>query len=481
MPYAPSWLVTALLVLALAGSSSAADSDDLEVAFYRAYYIETAEERYDEACATYETLVDAFTSKPDLRAWVRVRLAACALRAGDRVKTERWLLEAKSIEGAGPHVASAIERCRRALGGDVTPAPVVPPLDATPLDRAIDRGVEWLVQHQDDGGRWPAQPTYPTLAGHDLGVSALSLLALVASGHTHETGPSEAARTALTRGLKALLAQQDTDEAPDRKGRFRGPAAEWIYGHAVAQLVLVRLLAATGDPELTTPVENAVRYSLGHQNPGYGWKYDYRAGRNDSSVTAWMMLGLAEARDLQRAGRLPGVEPESYETSFRGGISWLGRTTAVKTGRTGYETPGDMGSRIVAPFGESYPFDSRLPVNTAAALSVRLRCGFPPSEAIQSLQLASVLENPPVWIHLPQSVEHKSKINMIYWWWGIHVCKNVGGPECRDWARVLADTLLGAQDADGSWPPVGAWGAVGGTPYSTAMGVILLSEVRALR
>ena len=48
-------------------------------------------------------------------------------------------------------------------------------------------------------------------------------------------------------------------------------------------------------------------------------------------------------------------------------------------------------------------------------------------------------------------------------------------PQIRD-ALASAQHKCGQEDCcqDGSWPPVGAWGADGGTVYSTALGALTL-------
>ena len=84
--------------------------------------------------------------------------------------------------------------------------------------------------------------------------------------------------------------------------------------------------------------------------------------------------------------------------------------------------------------------------------------------------------------HLPMWREARgrvlSTINVYYWYYGSYALFQDGGPEWADWNNAMQKALLPSQrvggDEDGSWDPIGEWGAAGGRVYATAMSALTL-------
>ena len=72
----------------------------------------------------------------------------------------------------------------------------------------------------------------------------------------------------------------------------------------------------------------------------------------------------------------------------------------------------------------------------------------------------------------------RSSINMIYWYYGTRAMKRRGGEKGKVWLEAMQRALQPSQRVggceDGSWDPIGPWGAAGGRVYSTALGVLIL-------
>jgi hypothetical protein len=74
------------------------------------------------------------------------------------------------------------------------------------------------------------------------------------------------------------------------------------------------------------------------------------------------------------------------------------------------------------------------------------------------------------------------EIDFYFWYWGTRAVHLASGKEWDSWSNALDRALLNAQNQEtgrvvrGSWDPVGAWCAVGGRVYSTALACLMLQE-----
>ncbi|MHC4661193.1 MAG: hypothetical protein ACYS8W_05840 [Planctomycetota bacterium] len=339
-------------------------------------------------------------------------------------------------------------------------------------ESVVVAALRWLHFHQDKPeGRWdsdgynknckgagaPCSHVYTTqpAAGFDSGVSGLALLAFLGYGQTHRHGKFK--RT-VRRGLNFLKSQQDR-----ATGRFGGASGEsWIYNQALATMAICEAFAITRDDMLREPAQKAVDYIVNTQNPGHGWKYEPKGGKNDTSVTGWMVLALKAARMAKIA--VP-------QKTFDGAIAWFDKVTRYNDGKVGYMRPGDNGAKLAGRPADTF---RNVPTMTAVSVLCRIFCGQKRSNG-KVKQGVEILMN-----NLPDYNRPKNdKVNYYYWYYGTYAMFQVGGPNWKKWNEAMQKALIGTQRAgricqDGSWDPVGEWCIVGGRVYATAINALTL-------
>ncbi|MFM9065707.1 MAG: hypothetical protein ACKOUR_00045 [Planctomycetota bacterium] len=315
-------------------------------------------------------------------------------------------------------------------------------------EAAVNSALGWLIRNQSTDGRWdPARfgaGQENRALGHDrggagahadTGITALALLALLGSGHTHLQGEH---REAVQHGLEFLMRQQRTD------GELGGSAELFarMYCHSMSTLALGEAYSMTGDTRLRPFVERAVRYTLAAQDPQTGgWRY--RPGdTGDMSQFGWQVMSLKSAQ-LSRL--------EIPERSRLGMVRFIDQcSSGTQRGLASYR-PGERPSRTM----------------TAESLVCRLFVGVYRDEQLREAERFLLEE-------LPQA----DKENFYYWYYGTLAMFQVQGDGWLKWNQALQQQLLTRQRSDGewagSWNPDPIWGSYGGRVFSTALGALCL-------
>ncbi|HZN57954.1 MAG TPA: prenyltransferase/squalene oxidase repeat-containing protein [Planctomycetota bacterium] len=351
--------------------------------------------------------------------------------------------------------------------------------------------LEWLKRHQSPDGSWQGEnftamcektcrnedeKRYGNgkgFADHDVGLTALAMLAFSGYGYTHGDGENPEYVECLQNAVAYLKKSQVHSEDPTMNGRFGpGTGEQWAYDHAIATMAMGELLVMSNDVGLKKPVTDAVKLCLRAQNDGFGWRYGVKAGDNDTSVTGWMVLALKTAK-----GAGLDIPKTEFERAFAGAMHWLDRATS-KNGKTGYMVPGDEGSRLASIQGDPYPYSKNLSCMTAVAVLCRLFAG--ESRGKKSIQqgIDILMHEPPRWQE--QKGRSLSTINMYYWYYASYAIFQYGGPAWKKWNPDMIKALLESQRQgkssceDGSWDPIDEWGTAGGRVYATALGAMTL-------
>jgi hypothetical protein len=331
-------------------------------------------------------------------------------------------------------------------------------------ESAVAAALKWLHQHQDKDGKWDQDGfsancdpqegqkcDKPGTGQYDIAVTGLALLAFMGNGNSHKLGKY---KNTVKAGLVWLKKQQKQDGSLGK-----GTVESWVYNHAIGTLALCEAYAMSSDPVLKGSAQKAVDFIVKAQNPNMGWKYEPVDGRNDTSVTGWMVGAL-------KAGKDAGLNvPKS---AFDGAVSWLDRATNT-AGKCGYMRPGDNGS-IIRGVNDRF---AKLPTMTAVAVYSRILCGQSRADTKIVKGIEILKQNLPEW-NKPKN----DKADLYYWYYGTLAMFQYGGKNWQDWNRAMKKALLENQRAggcaNGSWDPVDKWGMVGGRVYSTAVGALTL-------
>lgn len=345
---------------------------------------------------------------------------------------------------------------------------------------AVVAALDWLARHQADDGGWRSRGFQTACeadgverehacgdlgeAENDVGVSALALAALIASGSDTQSGPHA---EEVQRGVFWLIGQQNAENG------LIGPrtGAGFIYSHAAATAVLAHAQRANPSDELRRALERAVRLILDARNPHTGWRYELTpTGQSDTSVTAWMLRALIAA---DRAG-VPLDQAAS-----KGALAFIDEMTDVGSARIGYDAVGSISARVHKVNDAFSP--SRGEAMTGAGLTVRLLTGqTAASNTLIERHAELIARKPPAWSLDPKA---EAGVDFYGWYYGSLALRGVGEPYAGAWFTALRAALVAGQVRDGhakgSWDAGGdPWGFSGGRVYATALGALaLLAEV----
>ncbi len=343
---------------------------------------------------------------------------------------------------------------------------------------AVDDALRWLAAHQSADGGWSAEtfgtwcdgksvtdgPDGAGKVDYDVGVTGLALCAYLGAGYTHR-GRHPFAQT-IAKGLRYLRSVQDAE------GCF-GPRTSpyFVYNHAAAALAIVEAYGMTGSPLFHQSAQKALDFIALARNPYFAWRYGVKPGDNDTSITGWMMMALKSAKlineDAVHRGKPAPLRID--EAAFDGIKAWVEKMTDPATGRTGYLQRGGNPARAMELM-DRFPGEKSESM-TGVGMLARIFVGEDPRRS-RLIKLGADLcaELPPTWNPSDGSID------MYYWYLATLAMFQVGGPKWKAWDRALKKALIPNQRKDtdychyqGSWDPLGPWGADGGRVYSTAL------------
>ncbi|MEE8452424.1 MAG: hypothetical protein V3R99_10935 [Thermoguttaceae bacterium] len=319
----------------------------------------------------------------------------------------------------------------------------------TETEAAVKAALKWLADNQSPDGRWNAAQygagQERLVLGRrrqsagiqaDTGITGLTLLAFLASGHTHREG---AYRENVLRGLQFLLSIQAED------GSLGGQATPFakMYCHGMAALALSEAYGMTGDQRLREPVRRAIDYTIRAQDPSLGG-FRYNPGdRGDTSQCGWQLMALKSAE-------LAGIR---VPVATKNGVIRYLRSVASGThgGLASYRA----GERVSRPM-------------TAEALVCWQFLGIPREHPALSEAGNYLLGELP----------GKGEDNLYYWYYATLGMYQLQGPHWQRWNEALQETLLSRQQESGptagSWEPNTVWGGYGGRVFTTAMATLCL-------
>ena len=311
--------------------------------------------------------------------------------------------------------------------------------------KAVENGLRWLKLNQRDG-RWEVLER----RSNSIGVSALALMAFLASHQRNDP--------CVAQGLDALIELQDEDGCIGSRS-----AREFLVMHGIATIALTEAWIMTGKYHYRRAAQRGIDFICEARNPYLVWRYEPRGGENDSHVTTWMLTAL-------RLAHISGMRVDVH--AYMGAKAWFERMTDADTGRVGYNFAGSTPPR---PEGMQRQFPPHLSESmTAAGLWCRHLLGKPMlKDPLYKAGVKLCLDLRPDWD------PKVGNIDLYYWNFGALAMYQDSGAAWKRWNARMSAVLLGKQKTNGSWDPIGVWGADGGRAYSTAMCTLaLLTEQR---
>lgn len=316
-------------------------------------------------------------------------------------------------------------------------------------EEAVKAALKWLAANQEADGRWSARRHGAgrelMVAGRDrqaaglnadTGITGLSLLALLASGHTQLEGEYQ---PNVRRGLDYLVKIQGAD------GNLGGRATtfSFMYCHAMATFAMSEAYAMTKDERLAKPVRRAIAYTLAAQDTtSGGWRYK-PGDPGDTSQLGWQLMALKSAE----IGGIP-----IPQRTRKGILRFLGSASSGQFGGLVAYRPTEQPSRAM----------------TAEALVCRQFLGSPPNSPA-SREAAN---------YLLGELPGRGEPNLYYWYYATLGMYQMQGIHWRRWNDSLQTTLLARQQKTGllagSWNPDTRWAGYGGRVYSTALATLCL-------
>lgn len=157
-----------------------------------------------------------------------------------------------------------------------------------------DRGLQYLVSSQNEGGDWPT-----TGMDGGPGMTGLGVMVFLASGEDPNFGLYS---SNVRRGLRNLIQSQSSST---------GYIGQSMYQHGFAMLALSEAYGAVDDRQLWVGVQSGEKRSVGEalelavraaitsqkKNPLGAWRYSPDSSDADTSVSGAVLVGLLAARN----------------------------------------------------------------------------------------------------------------------------------------------------------------------------------------
>ena len=318
---------------------------------------------------------------------------------------------------------------------------------ADEIDRAVSRGVDYLVDLQDERGIIADR-------GHELAMTSLAIMAMAALGT--QPNPFSDRGRAMSRALDFVLQKRNQEE----DGYFGNRDGSRMYGHGITTLMLTEVLGMGATVEQNERIHQrlapALKLILAAQAVSKpqlligGWRYSPDARDSDLSVSVWQLMALRSAKNdgLDIPGEAIAKALEYLHHSYSSPLTPEGLPRE------------EIGGFVYTP-GQRTPTFAM----TAAGLLAMQVCGRYDSPLVSGAA-RWLLANP------PQISETWFYYGIYYYAQGMH---QAGGEYAEAALQLVPELLLDAQRATGSWLGGNQNETKHGTVYATSLAILSLS------
>jgi hypothetical protein len=336
---------------------------------------------------------------------------------------------------------------------------------------AVLAALKWLSRHQSPDGAWNVagyarqckEGSCTPNPGHedfDAGVTGLSLLAFLGAGYSHlskDVHEGICFGDVVRKGMQWMMSHQDPEGCVGSRN-----AMKYMYNHTICALALSEAYGLTGSNLFKDQAQKAVDFVLLSQNPGKAWRYSYKCGDNDSSVSGWAAMVLKSAE-------ISGLQINS--AGYAGTRAWYDEVTSESYGRVGYNMK-DTGKVFIPGMNEQFDHNEAL---TAIGVMARIFMDKNKSDVRLTHGCDLLLRQKPQW--------NGNAIDFYYWYYASLALFQFDGPsgaKWKSWNEDMKNALVRNQNVKssgckrGSWEPVDRWSCEGGRVYGTAINALTL-------
>ncbi|TWT98226.1 prenyltransferase/squalene oxidase repeat-containing protein [Stieleria varia] len=340
-------------------------------------------------------------------------------------------------------------------------------IDRVTSEKAISRGLIYLIDRQNRNGSWSLQGHGTDVLLHsDSAATGLCLLAFLEAPNSMRQKHD----AVIQSGIEYLVNVQDEEGNLYGSENDVSDNSVAFYSHAIATRALCDALRIRKDPALESPAQRAIDYIAASQHRMRGgWRYTPQKS-SDTSVTCQMALACAAAKraDVQ----VPAAIDEGL-------LRWIKFC----------EMPGTPQQYRYNPFAPDTDTQRHgrwpSPCMTAAGGLIRLYAnGNIPDQRDRS-------SSEFIFQYLPQfRVRSSPRRDVYYWYLSTLFMNRIGGEYAKRWQDTLLPMLLNSQvrtaaDTSGepgaSWqidyPDPDRWGMHAGPIYLTAMHVLTIESI----
>ncbi len=374
---------------------------------------------------------------------------------------------ARAADGAAGPIAPATPRLYERRVGEAKTVALREGGGSEATERAVLAGLRYLAKTQNPKGWFGSASDVDLTSKYRdfrIGKSGIALLAFLGAGHTHRSATEFSPNVA--RLITWLQSRQDSDS-----GHFGDSEG---YSHGIATYALAECYAMTHDDALVPTLEKALDHLLAMQQVGTndprkegGWTYYYHDGPGfdefpRASISAWQVMALESAKvggfevPAESLAAARGYFLNSFDPGFEG-FRYTHNPTWVNGG---YGT---------------------LPASTPASMFALVLLGERDHPSVAAAE-RFVLDRQPAgyrW-RSQDAFVRRGAANLYFWYYSTLALFCRGGTAWREWNGALQQTLLPAQQRDGSFEAIDLYARdyagddENDRAYSTAMCVLML-------